>query len=227
MAREEFLDELSDDFPCQRIYSYDESFRYETERRAIMDAVLDGTFEKYECAVKESEFSYKITADAVFSLEVKYKEDSWKKDFKYVAEAFDIGEAAYRFFIVVPRVLDEGEVLLAAERGLAVDQESRGKHDHCEQIQELEEIKVITPPHYRTKGRFLVSTVFLCKDGRYAVSVIHLQPGARRFALLDAVYTDVGFAELIAVGYVTHFDLETCPGPFDEVYQEVYRRVTH
>ena len=227
MAREEFLDELSDDFPPQRIYSYDESFRYDTERRALMDAVLDGTFEKYECAVQESDFSYRITADSVFTLEVKYKEESWKKNFQYVADAFDIAEAAYRFFVVVPRVLDEGEVLLAAERGLSVDQESRELHDHCEQTHELEELEVITPPHFRAKGHFLVSTVFRCKHGDFVVTVTHLRPGATKFTLLDEVYSDAGFAELIAAGYVTYFDRETCPGPSDEVYKEVYKRVTH
>jgi len=227
MAREEFLDELSDDFPCKRIYSYDESFRYDTVRRELMDAVLDGTFEKYECAVKESEFSYEIAADSNFVLEVKYKEDRWQKTFSYVAEAFDIGEAAFRFFVVVPRVLDEGEVLLAAERGLIVDQESREKHDHCEQTQAPEEIELIAPPIYRAKGHFLISSVFLCRDGRYVLTVTHLSPGARKYTLLDEVYTDGEFAELIAAGYVAHFDRETCPGPFDEVYQEVYKRVTH
>ena len=227
MAREEFLDELSDDFPCKRIYSFDESFRYDTVRRELMDAVLDGTFEMYECAVKESEFSYKITADENFVLEVKYKEDRWGKIFSYVAEAFDIGEAAFRFFVVVPRVLDEGEVLLAAERGLTVNQESREKHDHCEQTHVLEEIEIIALPIYRAKGHFLNSSVFLCRDNRYVLTVTHLSPGARKYTLLNEVYTDCDFAELIAAGYVAYFDWETCPGPFDEVYQEVYKRVTH
>lgn len=227
MARKEFLDELSDDFPCKRIYSYDESFRYDTVRRELMDAVLDGAFEKYECVVKESEFSYTITADSNFVLEVKYKEDRWEKTFSYVAGAFDIGEAAFRFFIVVPRVLDEGEVLLAAERGLTADQESREKHDHCEQTQAAEEIELIAPPVYRMKGYFLISSVFLCRDGRYVLTVTHLSLGARKYTLLDKVYTDGEFAELIAAGYVAHFDREICPRPFDEVYQEVYKRVTH
>lgn len=112
MAQQEFLNELSDEFPPLHIYSYDENFRYETERLRLMDEVLEGTFETYSRVETQFGFRYTIIADAVFELEVAYKDNVWKKSFDYIAEAFDIAEAAYRFFIVMPRVLDEGEIVI-------------------------------------------------------------------------------------------------------------------
>lgn len=132
MAQQEFLDELSDEFPPLQIYSFDENFRYETERLRLMDEVLEGTFETYSRVESEFGFRYTIIADAAFELEVAYKDNIWRKSFSYIAEAFDIAEAAYRFLIVVPRVLDEGEVVIANEDAYQVDEESRRLNDHCE-----------------------------------------------------------------------------------------------
>ena len=225
MAREEFLDELSDDFPSQRIYSYDENFRYETERRVLMDAVLEGTFEQYECNVRESDFGYTITADAEFLLEVRYKEDKWRKSFPYIAQAFDIAEAAYRFFVVVPRVLDEGEVLLSNERNYAIDPESYEMHDHCLDDDVPRPVELISPPHLRVKGNFLFATVFRCTDGTYALSVIHARAG-KHSSLLEKYFSEPDFAELIANSYIELMDNEF-PGAPDDVYEYVYKRITH
>ncbi len=112
MAQQEFFDELSDEFPPLHIYSCDESFHYETERLRLMDEVLDGTFETYSRVETQFDFRYTIIADASFELEVAYKDNIWIKSFVYIAEAFDTAEAAYRFLIVMPRVLDEGETVV-------------------------------------------------------------------------------------------------------------------
>jgi hypothetical protein len=225
MAREEFLDELSDDFPSQRIYSYDENFRYETERRLLMDAVLEGTFEEYECNVKESDFGYKITADADFLLEVRYKEENWKKSFPYIAQAFDIAEAAYRFFVVVPRVLDEGEVLLSNEKKYPIDPESYEMHDHCLDDDRPKPVERIYPPYLRLRGDFLSATVFRCTDGTYMLNIIHRRAG-KYSELLDKSFTDADFAEVIANKYLEVFDQEAIVPP-DDMYECVYAKITH
>jgi hypothetical protein len=225
MPREEFLEELSDDFPSQRIYSYDENFRYETERRLLMDAVLEGTFEEYECNVKESEFGYKITADADFLLEVRYKGDKWQKSFPYIAQAFDIAEAAYRFFVVVPRVLDESEVLLSNEANYPIDAESHEMHDHCLEDDRPKPVELIYPPQLRLKGDFLSATVFRCTDGTYMLNIIHRRAG-KSSELLDENLTDPDFAEVIANKYLEVFDQEVI-APLDDMYEYVYAKVTH
>jgi hypothetical protein len=221
MAREEFLDELSDDFPSQRIYSYDENFRYETERRLLMDAVLEGTFEEYERNVKESDFGYKITANAEFLLEVTYKEDTWQKSFPYIAQAFDIAEAAYRFFVVVPRVLDEGEVLLSNEANYPIDAESHEMHDHClgdDRLKPVERISCV-------KGDFLSATVFRCTDGTYMLNITHRRAG-KYSELLDKNFTDADFAKVIANKSLEVFDQEVIELPLD-MYEFVYAKVIH
>ena len=226
MAREEFLDELSDDFPSKRLYSYDENSCHETKRRFLMDAVFEGTFEQYECNVNESDFGYKITADVFFLLDVTYKEDKWQKSFSYIAEAFEIAEAAYRFFVVVPRVLDEGEVLLSNERTFPIGPESLEMHDHCmDDDVSMPPVELVFPSHLRVKGEYLLATIFLCTDGTYATSVIHARAG-KHSSLLDKYFTDPDFAELIVNAYIEVSDKEF-PGAPDEVYQHVYKRVTH
>ena len=225
MPREEFLDELSDDFPSQRIYSYDENFRYETERRLLMDAVLEGTFEEYECNVKEIEFGYKITADADFHLEVRYKEGKWQKSFPYIAQAFDIAEAAYRFFVVVPRVLDEGEVLLSNEAHYPVDAGSHEMHDHCLDDDRPKPAEIIYPQQLCLKGDFLTATVFYCTDSTYMLNIIHRRAG-KSSELLDKNLTDPGFAEVIANKYLEVFDQEVTAPP-EDMYEYVYAKVTH
>jgi len=225
MAREEFLDELSDDFPSQRIYSYDENFRYEADRRLLMDAVLEGTFEEYEYNVEESDFSYKITADADFRLEVRYKEEKWKKSFPYIAQAFDIAEAAYRFFVVVPRVLAEGEVLLSNEQSYSIDPESHEMHDHCLDADRPMPVDFIYPPYLRVKGDSLSATVFRCTDGTYILYIIRSQLG-KYSELLNKNFTDAGFAEAVANKYLEVFDRGAIVTPGD-AYEYVYARVTH
>lgn len=223
MSREHFLDELSDDFPPRTIYSYDETARYNAERLALIDAVLDGSFEKYECKVKDSEFSYKITADAVFDLEVVYKDESWKKSFSYVTEAFEIAESAYRFFVVVPRVLDEGEVLLANEKNYPVDAESRQMHDHCDD----EPVEVFHTPELDFKGQYIHAKVFRCLDSTYLLTIVHVSSEKGMQPLLDRYYGDVELAKLLAVGYLNLFDRAEYPIRMHETYKKVYIRVTH
>ncbi len=109
MSQQKILDELSDEFPPLYVYSDDENLRFLSERLWLMDEVLEGTFETYSRVENKDEFRYTIWADAVFELEVAYKDNVWKKNFDYIAEAFDIAEAAYRFFIVLPRALDQGK----------------------------------------------------------------------------------------------------------------------
>jgi hypothetical protein len=227
MAREEFLDELSDQFPSQAIYSYDETFRYDTDRLALMDSVLDGSFDKYECNVTDCNFRYEITAGAVFHLEVAYNDDVWKKSFSYITEAFEIGEAAYRFFIAVPRALDEGEVLLSNEEKYPIQKESYLTHDHCLDDDVGKPSEIILPPCFRAKGEYVSASLFLCTNDSYLLSIIHMCPAGKHRNLLEASFTDEDFAKLIAEAYVENFDREVCPGLLDEVYQHVYKCVTH
>jgi hypothetical protein len=223
MSREEFLDELSNEFPPVDIYSYDEAVRYSEERLALMDAVLDGSFDKYECTVKVSEFSYKITADEIFHLEVAYKEDGWKKSFPYITDAFEIGESAYRFFVVVPRVLDEGEVLLADEKNYLVDAESRQVHDHCDD----QPVEVFHTPELDFKGQYIHAKVFRCSDSTYLLTIVHVSREKGMQPLLDRYYGDIELAKLLAVGYLNLFDRAEYPLPMHETYKKVYIRVTH
>jgi hypothetical protein len=227
MAREEFLDELSDQFPSQAIYSYDETFRYDTDRLALMDSVLDGSFDKYECNVPACNFRYEITADAVFHLKVAYNDNVWKKTFSYITEAFEIGEAAYRFFIAVPRAMSEGEALSANEEKHPIEKESYLTHDHCLDNNAAEQAEIIFPPCFRAKGKYVHASVFLCTDDSYLLSIIHICPAGKHRNLLEVFFTDEDFAKLIAKAYLENFDREVCPSPLDEVYQHVYRCVTH
>lgn len=222
MSREHFLDELSDDFPPRTIYSYDETVRYNVERLALIDAVLDGSFEKYECNVQESEFSYTIIADAVFDLEVVYKGEAWKKSFSYVTEAFEIAESAYRFFVVVPRVLDEGEVLLANEKNYPVDAESRQMYDHCDD----EELEISKTPELVFEGQYIHAKVFRRSDSMYLLTVVHASKEVGLQPLLDRFYGDIELAKLLALGYMSLFD-RADPLPMHEAYKRVYMRVIH
>lgn len=225
--REKFLDELTPNFPPKKIYSYDENTRYTCERKALMDAVLAGTFEEYVREVEEAKFSYKITADENFCLEVSAEGERWTKTFGYIAEAFDIAEAAYRFFIVMPRTLDEGEVLLKAERDLEVDRGSRDKHDHCDDQRGQEKVGIIMPPHFTASGITIKATVYLCTDGSYILSVAHFIPGRKKRRLLDQFYSDPDFAAVLAAEYVRQCDTTEFLGIEEEIYQRVYKRVTH
>ena len=225
--REKFLDELTPNFPPKKIYSYDENMRYTYERKALMDAVLAGTFEEYVREVEEAKFSYKITADANFCLEVSAEGERWTKAFDYIAEAFDIAEAAYRFFIVMPRTLDEGEVLLKAERDSEVDRESRDRHDHCDDQGEQGKVEIIMPPHFTAQGVAIKATVYLCTDGSYILNVAHFMLGRAKRRLLDQFYSDPDFAALLAAEYVRQCDTTDFLGIEEEIYQRVYNRVTH
>lgn len=225
--RKNFLDELTPNFPPRKIYSYDENIRYTCERKALMDAVLAGAFEEYVREVKEAKFSYKITADENFHLEVSTEGERWTKTFDYIAEAFDIAEAAYRFFIVMPRTLDEGEVLLKAERGLELDRESRDKHDHCDDQGEQKQVEIIMPPNFSAQGATIKATVYLCTDGSYILSVAHFVAGRAKRRLLDQFYSDPDFAALLAAEYLRQCDGTEFLGIEEEIYQRVYDRVTH
>ena len=227
MSREEFLEELTDDFPPKNIYSYDEDARYIYDRKLLMDEVLLGTFESYVRRVEVAKFSYKITADEKFCLEVEAEGKCWTRVFDYITDAFEIGEAAYRFFIVMPRVLDEGEVLLKADRKLEVDRESRDKHDHCEHYGEQKKVEIITPPNFTAHGATIKAAVYLCTDGSYILSVAHSIPGRKERRLLDQFYSDPYFAALLAAEYVRQCDAVEFLGIEEEIYQRVYRHVTH
>lgn len=225
MPREEFLEELTPGFPPKNIYSYDEEVRYRYDRQMLMDEVLFGTFELYVRHVEEKKFSYKITADEKFHLEVVAEGESWTRIFDYVTDAFEIGEAAYRFFIVMPRALDEGEVLLKAERGLQVDQESRDKHDHCED-QQTKSVEIINRFQFSAQGQYVKATVSLCANGGFILSVTHSRNGRSRRRLLDLFYSDPDLAQLLAKGYVKHADTEW-PGTEEDLYKQVYLSVMH
>jgi len=225
--RENFLDELTPNFPPRQIYSYDENVRYTCDRKALMDEVLAGTFEEYVREVEEAKFSYKITADENFCLEVSAEGENWTKTFDYIAEAFDIAEASYRFFIVMPRTLDEGEVLLKAERDLEVDLASRDKHDHCDAQGGKEKVEIIMPPHFTANGVTIKATVYSCTDGSYILSVAHFMPGRAKRRLLDQFHSDPDFAALLAAEYVRQCDTTEFLGIEEEIYQRVYNRVTH
>lgn len=227
MVREGFLEELTDNFPPKNIYSYDEDFRYAYDRKLLMDKVLLGTFESYVRYVEDSKFSYKITVDEKFCLEVEAEGERWTKTFEYITDAFEIGEAAYRFFIVVPRALDEGEVLLKAERDLQIDRESYEMHDHCEDHVESNKVQIIMPPNFTAQGATIKATVYLCTDGSYILSVAHTIPSRKKRRLLDQIYSDPDFAALLAAEYVRQCDAAEFLGIEEEIYQRVYRRVTH
>lgn len=227
MPREEFLEELTDNFPPKNLYSYDEDVRYTYDRKLLMDKVLLGTFESYIRHVEHAKFSYKITVDNNFYLEVESEGERWTKIFDYITDAFEIGEAAYRFFIVMPRVLDEGDVLIKAERNLEVDQESRDKQDHCDHHEEQKKVEIITPPNFAAQGVTIKAAVYLCTDGSYILSVSHTIPGRKKRRLLDRFFCDHDLAALLAAEYVRQCDTAEFLGMEEEVYERVYKRVTH
>lgn len=227
MAREEFLEELTDNFPPKSIYSYDENVRYTYDRKLLMEEVLLGTFESYARHVEDAKFSYKITADKEFCLEVETEGERWTKVFDYVTDAFEIGEAAYRFFIVMPRTLDEGEVVLKAERDLQIDRESYEKHDHCKDYVESKKVEMLMRPNFTAQGATIKATVNLCTDGSYILTVAHFIPGRKKRRLLDQFYSDPDFAARLAAEYVRQCDTTEFLGLEEDIYQRVYSRVTH
>jgi hypothetical protein len=127
----------------------------------------------------------------------------------------------------MPRVLDEGEVLLKAERDLVVDHESRDKHVHCDYQDEQKKVEIIMPPNFAAQGAAIKATVYLCTDGSYLLTVAHLIPGRKKRRLLDQFYLDPDFAALLAAEYVRQCDTTEFLGIEEEIYQRVYRRVTH
>lgn len=227
MKREEFLDELTDNFPPLAIYSFDEKFRYDSERARLLEEVLTGAFEKYERIESGGEFRYTIVADSEFTLEVAGEGEVWTKTFEYIAEAFDIAEAAYRFFIVMPRVLTEGDHALISEKDLPIDEESYEMHDHCEGHGEQKQVDIIMPPNFTAQGAYIKATVYICTDGSYILSVVQFIPGRAKRRLLDKFYSDPEFAALIAAEYVRQCDTTEFLGIEEEIYEKVYSRVTH
>jgi hypothetical protein len=227
MKREEFLDELTDNFPPLAIYSFDEKFRYDSERARLLEEVLTGAFEKYERIEAGGEFRYTIVADSEFTLEVEGEGEVWTKTFEYIADAFDIAEAAYRFFIVMPRVLTEGERALIIEKDLPIDEESYQMHDHCECHGEQNQVEIIMPPNFTAQGTCIKAAVYLCTDGSYVLSVSHRIPGKPKRCLLDKFYSDPDFAALIAAEYVRQCDTTEFLGIEEEIYERVYSRATH
>jgi hypothetical protein len=227
VPHEGFLEELTPDFPPAHIYSYDENVRYTCERQTLMDEVLEGTFESFVREVREAGFSYRITADEYFSLEVAAGGQRWTRTFGYITEAFDIAEAAYRFFIVMPRVLDEGGVLLEAERKLQAGKESRAMHDHCEGQTGSRPSGTIVLPGFTAQGATARATVRLCTDGSCILGIEHLVPEPAKRRLPDRFYADPDFAALIAAEYVRQCDTAGFTGTDDEIYRRVYSRVTH
>lgn len=227
MKREEFLDELTDDFPPQAIYSFDEKFRYDLERARLLEEVLIGIFEKYERIEAGGEFRYTIVADAKFHLEVAGEGEIWTKTFEDFADAFDIAEAAYRFFIVMPRVLTEGEHPLISEKDMPIDPESYEMHDHMQGHGEQNKVEIIMPPNFTAQGATIKATVYFCTDGSYILTVAHIIPGRKKRRLLDQFYSDPDFAALLAAEYVKQCDTTEFLGIEEEIYQRVYSRVTH
>lgn len=226
MPREEMLDELTDDFPCKRIYKFDEQFRYDTDRAVLMDKVLDGTFEAYVRVEIELNFSYKIIGDEKFVLEVMYEGYVWTKAFDYITDAFEIGEAAYRLLIVYPRIMEEGEVLQEKDAGSTLDVGCYELHDHCLD-EEKEEVEILRPPRHVLKGRHIEATIFRCSDGTFLLSVVHKSDVIKHESVLDRFFAYFELAELIAQGYLRCVDLAEFPSQLDETYNLVYLRSMH
>lgn len=225
MPREEMLDELTDNFPCKRIYSFDEQFRYDTDRAMLMDEVLEGTFETYIRVEAEMKFSYKITGTDVFNLEVMYNEYVWKKKFDYVTDAFEIGEAAYRLLIVYPRVMEGGEVLHKKEVESTLDMGRCELHDHC--LDEAEAVEILRPPRLVLKGKYIKVTVFRCSDETFLLSVVHTSDVNKQESVLDRFFADFELAELIARGYLRCVDLAEFPDQLDNTYERVHFSSVH
>lgn len=226
MPREEMLDELTDNFPCKRMYNFDEQFRYDTDRAALMDEVLDGTFETYVRVEAGMNFSYKIIGTNVFDLEVMYDGYVWKKKFDYVTDAFEIGEAAYRLLIVYPRVMEDGKVLHEKEVGLHLDTDCYELHDHCLDV-ETEVVGILRPPRLVLKGKHIEATIFRCSDETFLLSVVHASVVNRHQPVLDRFFADFELAELVARGYLRCVDLAEFPGELENTYERVYFSLMH
>jgi hypothetical protein len=226
MPREEMLNELTDDFPSKHIYNFDEQFRYDTDRIALMDKVLEGTFETYVRVEAEMKFSYEIIGCKKFDLEVRHDGFTWKKTFDYVTDAFEIGEAAYRLLIVYPRVMQDGEVLHEREVGAAMDVKCYELHDHC-LVEEDDEIEILNPPRRVLKGKYIEAKIFACSDGNFLLSVVHISNVDNQESLLDQFFTYFELAELIAHGYLQCVDFIEFPRQLDETYKCVYLRSIH
>lgn len=226
MPREEMLDELTDNFPCKRIYNFDEQFRYDTDRALLMDKVLDGVFESYARLEAELNFSYKIIGDIKFSLEVIYEGHVWTKDFDYITDAFEIGEAAYRLLVAYPRVMEEGELLHEKEAGLTVDVVCYELHDHCLD-EEKEAFEILLPPRLALKGMHIQATIFGCSDGNFLLSVVHINEFNMHESVLDQFFPYFELAELIAQSYLRCVDLAKFPNQLDKTYNMIHLRSMH
>jgi len=226
MPREEMLDELSDGFPDKKLYNFDEQARYDLDRALLLERVLDGTFESYERVESELKFSYKITADSKFNLEVFYDEYVWRRSYDYVADAFEVAEAAYRLLVVYPRVYEEGAVYLEKEKNLQLDEESYQRHDHCQDNGGKQVVELIDPPQL-VKGFYISATIHMCTDGNFLLSVIYSEDGTRKFPILDRFYSDPDLAELIADGYLKFADKAEFPHQAEDLYARIYQRVMH
>lgn len=226
MPREEMLDELTDNFPCKRIYNFDEQFRYDTDRAVLMDEVLEGTFETYVRLEEEKNFSYKITGTNVFDLEVMYDDYVWQKTFDYVTDAFEIGEAAYRLLIVYPRVMEDGKVLHEKEVGSTLDLDCYELHDHCLDV-ETEAVEILHPPRLALKGKHIEATIFRCSDETFLLSIVHTSDVNKHEPVLDRFFADFELAELIARGYLRCVDLAEFPGQPENTYERIYFCLMH
>jgi len=226
MPREKMLDELTDDFPCKRIYNFDEQFRYDTDRFILMDKVLEGTFENYVRVEAEMKFSYEIIGCAKFDLEVRYEGAVWKKTFDYITDAFEIGEAAYRLLIVYPRIMADGEILCENEVGFSIDVACYEVHDHC-LVEEDEEIDILNPPKLALKGKYVEAKIFGCSNGNSFLSIVHTSDVNNQKSVLDQFFPYFELAELIARGYLQYVDLAEFPSQLDETYNRVHLRSMH
>lgn len=224
MPREEMLDELSEGFPDKELYNFDEQVRYDIDRALLLDRVLEGSFESYERVESVANFSYKITGDAKFTLEVFYDDYSWKRSYDYIVDAFEIGEAAYRLLVAFPRVQEAGAILREQEMITNVDPEFYEEHDHMLEEGGKKAVELIHPPHKRIRGFYVMAIVYLCNDGNYLLTVTHSEDRKTSFPILDVFYSDPDLAVLIARGYIKHVDTATFPHP-DEAYRRVYMRV--
>jgi hypothetical protein len=225
MGRQDFLEELTPNFPPKAIYSYDENYQYNADRQMLMDEVLVGTFNSFVRELKELAFSYRITADEKFFLDVSADGQRWTKTFDYVTDAFDIAEAAYRFFVVMPRVLSESDMFSSDERALTVDQKSFEMHDHCQDFGEPK-VELIYPPCFSFNGHYLQASIYLCTNDSYTLAIHHVIKEKKR-PILNMFFWDIDFAKLLALGYLEIFDQASYPLNLGEAYARVHRRTTH
>jgi hypothetical protein len=226
MPREEMLDELTDIFPCKRIYNFDEQFRYDTDRALLMDEVLEGTFEAYVRVEKFLNFSYRIIGEIKFNLEVMYKGHVWTKAFDYVTDAFEIGEAAYRLLIVYPRVMEEGEVLHEKEVGSTLDVGCYELHRHCLDDKKGA-VEILCPPRLVLKGKHIEAIISRCSDGNFLLNVVHTSDVNMHESVLDRSFAYFELAELIARGYLQCADLAKFPSQLHTTYNLVRLRSMH